>query len=149
MTVEEKVYEDISNYLLEELGLSNVQFQRSQEEYMTSPQYQQRFFLAMNAGEDGSKDRKVVDPKFSDVQAVKEMMIFSEVVKFESAVKLETKMKGVGQMGIEVDLAVEAMIMQSFMSDKFFLTFQVEEDQLFKAVKALKLQDDPEIRSRI
>ena len=41
------------------------------------------------------------------------------------------------------------MIMQSFMSDKFFLTFQVEEDQLFKAIKALKLQDDPEIRSRI
>ena len=136
MTVEEKVYEDISNYLLEELGLSNVQFQRSQEEYMTSPQYQQRFFLAMNAGEDGSKERKEVDPKFSDLQAVKDMMVFSEVVKFESAVKLETKMKGVGQMGIEVDLAVEAMIMQSFMSDKVFLSFQVEEDQLFKAIKA-------------
>ena len=52
-------------------------------------------------------------------------------------------------MGMEVDLAVEAMIMQSFMADKFFLTFGVEEDNLFKAIKAFKLQDDPEVRSRI
>jgi hypothetical protein len=52
MTIEEKVYEEISMYLLEELGLNNIQFQQCQEVYMTSPQFQQRFFLAMNSGED-------------------------------------------------------------------------------------------------
>jgi hypothetical protein len=77
------------------------------------------------------------------------MMVFSEVLKFESAIRLENKMKNVGQMGVDVDLAVEAMIMSCFMGDKFFLSFQAEEDQLFKAIKAFKLQEDPEIRVRI
>jgi hypothetical protein len=89
---------------------------------MTSPQYQQRFFLAMNAGgEETEKAVKEVDPKLKDIQLVKEMFVFSEIVKFESAVALENKMKGSDPM--HVDLAVEAMIMQLYMKDKFYLVF--------------------------
>ena len=89
---------------------------------MTSPQYQQRFFLAMNAGgEEPGKAVKEVDPKLKDIQLVKEMFIFSEIVKFESAVALENKMKGSDPL--QVDLAVEAMIMQLYMKDKFYLLF--------------------------
>ena len=89
---------------------------------MTSPQYQQRFFLAMNAGgEEPAKAVKEVDPKLKDIQLVKEMFIFSEIVKFESAVALENKMKGSDPL--QVDLAVEAMIMQLYMKDKFYLVF--------------------------
>jgi hypothetical protein len=89
---------------------------------MTSPQYQQRFFLAMNAGgEETGKAVKEVDPKLKDIQLVKEMFVFSEIVKFESAVALENKMKGSDPM--HVDLAVEAMIMQLYMKDKFYLVF--------------------------
>jgi hypothetical protein len=91
---------------------------------MTSPQFQQRFFLAMNAGgeeQQPGKAAKEVDPKLKDIQLVKEMFIFSEIVKFESAVALENKMKGSDPM--HVDLAVEAMIMQLYMKDKFYLVF--------------------------
>lgn len=84
----------------------------------------------MNAGgEEPGKVKKEIDPKLKDVWLVKEMFIFSEVVKFESAVALESKMKGSDPM--HVDLAVEAMIMQLFMKDKFYLVFKVEEEDLF------------------
>ena len=76
----------------------------------------------MNAGgEEFAKDVKEVDPKLKDVKLVKEMFIFSEIVKFESAVALENKMKGSDPMN--VDLAVEAMTMQLYMKDKFYLVF--------------------------
>ncbi len=76
----------------------------------------------MNAGGDEpGKAIKEVDPKLKDIQQVKEMFVFSEIVKFESAVVLENKMKGSDPM--QVDLAVEAMIMQLYMKDKFYLVF--------------------------
>jgi hypothetical protein len=49
------------------------------------------------------------------------MFVFSEIVKFESAIALENKMKGSDPT--QVDLAVEAMIMQLYMKDKFYLVF--------------------------
>lgn len=149
MTAEEKIYEEISNYLLEELGFNQQQFQECQEVYMTSPQYQQKFFLAMNSGdEENAKEvEKEEHANLKDIEKIKEMFIFSEVLKFESAIALENKMKSADSM--EVDLAVEAMIMQLFMKDKFYLVFQVEEEELFKAIKKHKLQEDPEVRAKI
>ncbi len=92
----------------------------------------------MNAGgDDSEKTLKEVDPKLKDIKLVKEMFVFSEVVKFESALALENKMKGSDPM--HVDLAVEAMIMQLYMKDKFYLMYQIEEEDLFKAIKNHKL----------
>jgi len=97
----------------------------------------------MNSGdEDNAKEvEKEEHANLKDIEKIKEMFIFSEVLKFESAIALENKMKSADSM--EVDLAVEAMIMQLFMKDKFYLVFQVEEEELFKAIKKHKLQEDP------
>lgn len=35
------------------------------------------------------------------------------------------------------------------MSDRFFLTFGVEEDDMFKAVKELQIQKDPEVIAKL
>lgn len=92
----------------------------------------------MNAGgDDSEKTLKEVDLKLKDIKLVKEMFVFSEVTKFESALELENKMKGSDPRF--VDLAVEAMIMQLYMKDKFYLMYQIEEEDLFKAIKTHKL----------
>ena len=37
------------------------------------------------------------------------------------------------------------MIQYTYMSDRFFLNYKVDEDDLFKAVKDLQVQKDPEV----
>ncbi len=47
------------------------------------------------------------------------------------------------------DFPIESMIQYSYMADKFFLTFGVEEDEMFKAVKNLQIQKDPEVVAKL
>ena len=90
--IEETIYEEISNIVLDELGLDSQQFQRTQEVYMTQPAHQNRFFasiqqttpgiLKQNVGEQPNQD-------LSDKDKVKTMFIFSEQIKMQSMTDMQ------------------------------------------------------------
>ena len=47
--------------------------------------------------------------------------------------------------GMQFDFAVEAMVQQSYMQDRLFLQYAVEEEDMMAAVKAHQIQKDPEV----
>lgn len=61
------------------------------------------------------------------------MFLFTEKLKMESM----TAMKLMLTQGMMANFAVEAMVQQVFMTDRLFLEFGVEEEELMRAVVAL------------
>jgi len=72
---------------------------------------------------------------------VKEMFIYTESLKIECMQSLSMRV----QSGYPFDFALESMMQYTFMSDKFFLKYGIEEDDLFQAVKDLGIQKDPDV----
>jgi hypothetical protein len=83
----------------------------------------------------------MVSEALSDRERVKEMFLYTEALKIECMKSLDAKFKS----GFPFDFALESMMQYTYMSDKFFLKYQIEEDDLFQAVKDLGIQKDPEI----
>jgi len=61
------------------------------------------------------------------------MFIFTENLKLECMEALNIKLK----QGYPFDFAMESMLQYTYMSDQFFLKYEVDEEDLFKAVKDL------------
>lgn len=61
------------------------------------------------------------------------MFIFAETLKMESMTAMKLQMQH-NQMG---NFAIEAMVQQTFMADKIFLKYGVEEEDLLRAVVSL------------
>ena len=59
--IEEEIYDQVSRVVLDELGLSGDDFQRSQEQYMTQPSYQNRFFASIQ--QNTVKENQVLEAK--------------------------------------------------------------------------------------
>jgi hypothetical protein len=72
-------------------------------------------------------------PDLSEQAKVKEMFVFAEKIKMESMQTLQLMM----QQNMHFNFAMEAMIMQSYMQDRLFLEYGVEEDDLMAAVVCL------------
>ena len=69
------------------------------------------------------------------------MFIFTENLKLVCMEALNSKLK----LGYPFDFAMESMLQYTYMSDQFFLKYQVDEEDLFKAVKDLGIQKDADI----
>ena len=141
--LQEQTYQEVTMKVLGELGLNEYDFQFAQQMYMTSPEYQGRFFASMQKVQDerAPKEDKKVAQSLSDREKVKEMFIFTENLKLECMEALNVKLK----LGYQFDFAMESMLQYTYMSDQFFLKYEVDEEDLFKAVKDLGIQKDADI----
>ena len=93
----------------------------------------------------------MVEPKEESKQAlpeslknrdlVKEMFLYTETLKQECMQDLNMRI----QSRIPFDFAMESLVHYSFMADKFFMKYGVEEDDLIVAVKAMQIQKDPDV----
>ena len=110
---------------------------------MTQPAMQTRFFQSIQQGpasaNPSQKDEKPA--ALNDREKVKEMFFFSEKVKTESMHALQLMMT----RGMQYDFAVEAMVQQSYMQDRLFIKYGVEEEDMMAAVVAHQIQKDPDV----
>ena len=60
-----------------------------------------------------------------------------------------TAMKLQMQQQLMGNFAIEAMVQQTYMADRLFLKYKVEEDDLMRAVVALGVQKDPEVKKTL
>ena len=77
----------------------------------------------------------------SDREKVKEMFLYTESLKIQCMKDLDTRYKS----GYPFDFAQESMMQYTYMADKFYLKYHIEEDDLFQAVREMSIQKDPEV----
>ena len=84
--MEQDCYEQVSTVVLDEIGVTQEQFQQTQEVYMTQPAMQSRFFASIqqNAIAQTAQFEATGSKLLAERERVKEMFLYSEQVKMES-----------------------------------------------------------------
>eukprot|EP00347_Sterkiella_histriomuscorum_P007367 403349215 len=145
--LEEDIYFNVSNRVLAGVELEEGDFQKTQQLYMTQPQYQTRFFQALQAdsGKQALANVNARKPtEFTRDQAI-EMFKFGEKIKIESMIDLQKQsQKSLGLS--DNDYTSEMIVQQTLMADKLFLEFGVEDAEFNKVVAQYNLYQDPEVQ---
>ncbi|CDW73696.1 UNKNOWN [Stylonychia lemnae] len=142
-SLEEQLYQQVSNLALSKIEITEEQFQQTQQVFMTQPQYQNRFFASLQKDSQQETSEKGTAQKLTRQKTV-DAFKYAEELKFESMQAIQKFSQN--PMSKSEDYTYEMIIQQTIMADRLFERYGIEDDEFNKAVAQHNLYQDPEIQ---